>query len=355
MIMFKKLLLVSLISISLFSCKKKEEQNDDLNNTPNVEDTGYLHGKFIVNEGNFMSNNGSISYIGASGIVNEVYQMVNGLELGDVLQSFTVIGERGYAVLNNSQKIVVVDLKTMSHVATISGLDYPRYVIDGGNGLAYVSNGSGDGSVFIIDLSSNTIQGNITVGKGPEKMWLDGDHLFVCNSGGWELDNSISVIDVNTNTVVSTIVVGDRPMDLTQDLTGDIWVMCSGNDSWMTGGETMASLYRINIDALAVETFTVIGTSGIHPKHIASNAAGSVIYYEQDGVKSITLSSDEPTESVFLSEGIGSIDVDPSNGDVWTTSVSDYVNPSSVTCRGADGTLKASYTAGLISTAVVFN
>ena len=354
MMMNYKLIMISFIFLTLFSCKKKEDENVETT-TPTSEDTGYLHGKFVVNEGNFLSNNGSISFIGEDEILNDVYQIVNGVELGDVLQSFTVIGERGYAILNNSQKIVVVDLKSMQHVATITGMDYPRYLIDGGNGSAYITNGSFAGQVYILDLASNTLTGNIPVGNGPEKMWLDGDHLFVCNSGGWDLDATVSVIDVNTNAVINTIDVGDRPMDIVQDFSGDIWVMCSGNDGWMVGGETLASLYRINHTSQVVETNSVIGSAGVHPKHIAANAAGTIIYYELNGIKSVTLGEDEPVEATFLNESVGSIDVDPSTGDIWTTSVSDYVNPSVISCYSTTGELKASYTAGLISSSIIFN
>lgn len=352
--MKSKLLLFSFIILTLFSCKKKEE--DQQNPIVNVtDDNGYLHGRYIVNEGNFLSNNGSISFIGNDGLVNDVYQMVNGVELGDVLQSFTIIGDNGYAVLNNSQKIVVVDLKSMQHITSITGLDYPRYLIDGGNGFAYVSNGSGSGKVYMIDLSNHTLAGSIDVGKGPEKMIKVDDHIFVCNSGGWELDASLSVIDVNTNTVTNTIAVGDRPMDLVQDNSGDIWVMCSGNDSWMSGGETMASLVRLNSSGMSVETTISIGSAGVHPKNIAANAEGTIIYYDLNGVESISLGSDEPTVATFHADAVGSIDVDPSTGDVWTSSVSDYVNPSVVTHRRANGELVGTYTAGLITNSVVFH
>lgn len=348
-----RIFIFALVTISLFSCKKKEEDKPETNTTPT--DTGYLYGKFVVNEGNFLSNNASISYIGDQGLINEVYQAVNGVELGDVLQSFTIIGDNGYAVLNNSQKIVVVDLKTMQHITSVSGLDYPRYMVDGGNGMAYISNGSGSGQVFMMNLTDHSLAGSIDVGKGPEKMLRDGDLLYVCNSGGWELDASVSVIDINTNTVINTISVGDRPMDLVRDHTGDIWVLCSGNDSWMTGGETMASLHRINVGSLSVESAVVIGSAGVHPKNMASNSTGTVIYYELNGVRSVTLSNEEPVESTFINEAVGSIDVDPVSGDVWTSDVSDYVNPSIITQRRANGEVVATYSAGIISSGVVFH
>ncbi len=350
----KKIIGVILIVTTLFSCKKeKEETTNEIMTNP---DTGYLHGKFLVNEGSFGSNNASISYINESGeLVNDIFLQVNGFELGDVLQSFIVIGEKGYAILNNSQKVEVIDMKTMHHIDAVTGLSYPRHMIDVGNGKAYLSDGSLEGTIHIIDLNTNDIVGSIPVGIGPEKMVKKGQYVYVCNSGGWGLDHTVGVIDISTNAVVTNIEVGDRPMDLVADSHGFIWVMCSGNDSWMTGGETMATLYRINSETNTVIASEVIGTSGVHPKVISSSSNGEMVYYENNGIHSIALNADEPVENTFLTDAIGSLDIDPSNGDVWISSVSDFVNPSTVKCYSSTGNLKSTFEAGIGTSAVVFN
>jgi len=89
----------------LTSCKKDEEPQIE---EPFFED--YATGAYVVNEGAFLDNNASITHISNAGTVtNDVYYQVNGVELGDVFQSFAAIGDRGFAILNNSQKIEVVD------------------------------------------------------------------------------------------------------------------------------------------------------------------------------------------------------------------------------------------------------
>ena len=92
---------------------------------------GFLHGLYIVNEGNFMSNNGSISYYNpdSAKMVNKVFQSVNKMLLGDVVQSFGVADDLGFIVVNNSQKVEVVDMETFLSVGTITGTDYPRNFI----------------------------------------------------------------------------------------------------------------------------------------------------------------------------------------------------------------------------------
>jgi YVTN family beta-propeller protein len=351
----KKIVIVIFVTSCLFSCKK---ENEDVSSTESVSnpETGYLHGKFLVNEGNFGSSNASLSYVNNAGeIINDVYLQENGFELGDLLQSFEVIGERGYAVLNNSEKLVIIDLKSMHFQDEITGIDYPRYLINVGNGKAYLSSGAMAGQVYVIDLNTNSITGSIPVGQGPEKMIKLGNYVYVCNSGGWSLDNTVSVIDIATSSVVATIIVGDRPMDVVADMQGYVWVMCSGNDSWMTGGETLASLHRISSTTNDVVTSEVIGEAGEHPKFIAASASGDKVYFEDAGIRVIDLTVEEPVDAIFLNETIGSLDIDFTNGDIWISSVSDFVNPSSVRCYSSNGSLKSTFEAGIGTNAVVFN
>lgn len=347
----KKVLYVVALSAILFSCKKDEETQEP---TPSNPDTGYTHGVFAVNEGGFGLNNGGITYISSNGDVTEdLFFNVNGVGLGDIVQSFTVIGDKGYAVVNNSQKVEVFDMKTFQSTATISGLSYPRYIINVGNSKAYISNGSSAGEVKIVDLTTNTVTGTIAVGNGPEKMVSNGTHVFVCNSGGWDLDNSISVIEISSNTVVETIAVGDRPMDVALDGAGNVWVMCSGNNSWMTGGETAAYLYKINGSTWTVLGNDQIGSLGSHPTQIEAN--GNTIYYENSGVFSFPISGGELPGTEIISDARGSLNVNTSTGEIWCSSVSDFTNPSTVFKYNSTGSQIASYPSFVGTNAVVFN
>jgi len=89
--------------------------------------SGYEHGIFVTNEGAFGNSNGSVSYVGkdSATAVNHLFEMVNGRPLGDVVQSMTVANDKGFIVVNNSQKVEVVDIKTFQSIGVIPGWSIP--------------------------------------------------------------------------------------------------------------------------------------------------------------------------------------------------------------------------------------
>src|SRR6476620_9675711 len=76
---------------------------------------------------------------------------------------------------------------------------------------AYVTNFC-NGTVSVIETSTNTVIATIPVGSTPDTPALtpDGSRLYVSNRG----DGTVAVVDTATNTVVSTIPVAPFPSGL---------------------------------------------------------------------------------------------------------------------------------------------
>lgn len=338
----------------LGACKKEEEQVQE---PPAAID--YSYGAYVVNEGAFLANNASLSHISDDGIVtNDVYYQVNNVELGDVFQSFQVIDGKGYAVLNNSQKVEVVDLKTMENVGTITGLDYPRYMVATSTGTAYLTNGSFAGELKIINTQMNTVTGSVTVGTGPNQLMALNSEIWVCNEGGFGLDSTISVVSTSSNTVVDVIEVGYRPADIVSDELGNVWVLCAGetyyDENWSVSGHSPAMLYRINASTREVISSIQVGQLGDHPRQLEVSPDGTVLYYENNGIYEFDLINGDMPGIQIVSSARSGLSVNPFTGDIWCASISDYTNPSQVFVYSTSGSLRATYTAGIAANGVTF-
>src|SRR5690606_29543929 len=104
-------LALSLLVLS-FSCSSDDDSNQQ-------EPQGaYENGILITNEGNYGQGNGTVTFISDdfSYAEQKVFFNVNGTLLGDTAQSIGFYEDLAYIVVNNSQKIEVVNRYTFQSV-----------------------------------------------------------------------------------------------------------------------------------------------------------------------------------------------------------------------------------------------
>lgn len=169
----------------------------------------YENGYFISNEGNFGSPNASVTFVSEdlNFTENAIYKTVNGQNLGDVLQSIAFDDDYAYLILNNSNKIEVVNRYTFKSIHTITeDVGLPRFALVE-NGKLYVTN-SDTQSVNIYNTTDFGLDNSIEIGAAVEQLEEDNGFLYVQNAA-FGSGNSISVIDLNDNSIVKTITTGD--------------------------------------------------------------------------------------------------------------------------------------------------
>jgi len=248
----------------------------------------YQNGILVVNQGTWTQGDASVSFVSNDFSVSEngVFNNVNNSPLGDVGQSIAFYNDLAYIVVNNSQKIEVVNRYTFETVTTITtGLNNPRYITFA-NGIGYITNwgdslDANDDFIATIDLASNTVTATIPVGEGPEQILTLNNTLYVTHKGGWGQNNIVSVINT-TDSSVTTITVGDTPDEMVLDSSNNIWVLCEGRPSY-AAPETAGKLVKINTTDNTVATTIDFAATTDHPKILAYES-GNLYYYIDDTI-----------------------------------------------------------------------
>ena len=156
-------------------------------------------GLFIVCEGNFQYGNSTLSYYDPATrtVQNEVFFRANGMKLGDVAQSMTMHGGRGWIVVNNSHVVFAVDADNLRETGRIENLTSPRYMHFVSDTKAYITQ-LWDNRIFIVNPERYEVTGYIAVpgmsaeSGSTEQMVQKGDYVY-CNC--WSYQNSIIKID----------------------------------------------------------------------------------------------------------------------------------------------------------------
>lgn len=352
--------LIAAFAIQFSSCKKKKDEEDPCAKYKNGSFSGnYSSGVFVSNQGSFGTPNGTVSYISRNGSVeNGIFEAANCSTLGDVVQSLTVNNGKGYIVVNNSNKIEVVNADDFKSTGKITSLLLPRYFVALDNNKAYVSewiqtypNPTINGRISIINLSTNMVTSSIAVGKNPEEMIIAGGKLYVANSA----DSTVTVINTSTDLVENTITVGDSPRSLLQDANNDIWVLAEGKwKSDYTGLETMGKLVKFNPATPNSQTKFQFNSMYSQPSYLNKNAAGTKLYYTFDGkLYDHDINASALSSSPLINRYFDNFGIDPTNNFIYAAK-SNSNNKGWVLRYNASATLLDSFQVGIFPSEIYF-
>lgn len=298
-------------------------------------------GVFVINEGNFMFGNAKVSYhnMTEGTTTIDLYNQTNGTGLGDVLQSMYVSGERAYLVVNNSSKIEVCKTSDLKHVATITGLTSPRYFLPVSNTKAYVTDIYAD-KIWIVNLSSNTVSGNIPLNGWTEQMTMVYGKVFVTNYD----KEKLYVIDSKSDQLIDSIPVTLGANSIRQDNYGKIWVLCSGNSTLSVA----PALHRIDPVTRSVEqTITLTGS----PSRLCTNGTSDTLYFLNNGVQRFTSGSTSVSSATVVAQGsynFYGLGIHPASGNIYIADAVDYIQAGNVLIYKPNGTFVRQFSAGVI-------
>ncbi|OXB00418.1 hypothetical protein B0A75_08890 [Flavobacterium oncorhynchi] len=364
---FKFWLLLAFAAIALQGCQEDDPIIPEEVEVLPPETVTTVQGFYLLNEGNMNMNKASLDYYDyeTGSYKRNVYGQANPdatLGLGDVGNDIGIYGSKLYSVINNSNKIEVMDVVTAKRLKVID-IKNCRYVTFA-NGKAYASAYDGEvqlgenspnGFVAEIDTTSLSITKTVKVGRQPEEMAVVGNKLYVANSGGYSPPNyerTVSVIDLKTFTKIKDIDVAINLHRLEADEDGDLYVSSRGDyydiPSKLFVIDTKTDLIKKTFD-IACSNLTIVGDKAyIIGSEFSYATFDYIINYNLINVKTETLL----TES-FLPKAVSDeiktpygLAVDPVSLNVFITDAGDYVSPGKLYCIDKNGNTKFTVTTG---------
>ena len=323
----------------------------------------YSEGVFVVNEGMFGNTSGTITHFDRENetTTQRIFWENNQRDLGDVVQSLVFEGDRGYIVVNNSNKIEVVEAATFAEKAQITGLRLPRYCLPISNTEAYVTEWGADGltgSLARIDLVNNTLLERIAVEQGPERLLLKNGLLYITHVGGFGTNNKVTVFDVQQRQVVRVLTVADKPSGMVEDQQGWLWVACAGEVNYLTypnidtANSTESKLIAIDPITNTIAQEINFGKGNpIGNLVVKSNPSDQLFYTRAGQVWRYNVVTGLE-EALFAGSYYG-LGYDPATQYLYAAT-SSGINPATIQRFRLDGTLVDAYTGGVFANGFVF-
>lgn len=337
-----------LIILSL-SCSCVKETN------PIIIDSGktYLSGEgaFILNEGNFRSGNGSLSFFSYDSlkVYNHVFLNINQRPLGDIPYSMGFHGSNAYILVNNSGKIEVTDRNYLKSVATINKISSPRYISFINDNKGYVTSLYSD-SIAIIDLLNNSVSGYINIKKTSESIVTLYATTYVAN---WAGGNKVMVINSSTDQVTDSIDVGSEPESMVIDKNETLWVLCNGG--WKR--EKYAELIGISTRTNKIEKRFTFPSVADSPTCLQIDGKGATLYFLLNGVRRMSIEGQSLPSQAFIPELdhiFYKLGINPANDEIFVTDVVDYVKKGKILRYSNGGALISEMETDIIPGTICF-
>lgn len=296
-----------------------------------------FEGLFVVNQGNFMYGNASLTYYDPETreVLNEVFFSTNALPLGDVAHSMLIRDSLAYVVVNNSGRIYVFRTQSFEVVGKITGLTSPRYMHFINDSKAYVTDLYAR-SIAIVNPLTMELTGSIAVNNqesgfpqhATEQMVQVDKYVY---TNCWSFDNQILVIDSERDQVVDSIEVLKQPNSMVLDRYNTLWLLCDGGFPESPYGYEKPGLMKVEAGSGKAEIVHRF-PEGALPKSLKINGSGDTIYFLNGGVyRRGVLGEGEP--ELFIESpypegqqgGFYALELDPLSSELYLADVIDFV------------------------------
>lgn len=335
-----------------------------------------IDGFYLLNEGNMGSNKATLDYYDyTTGMyTRNIYGNANPSvpkEMGDVGNDLKIYGSKLYAVINCSNKIEVMDVRTTKRIGQIE-IPNCRY-IQFHEGYAYVTSYAGPVEInpnyeqkgFVAKIDTATLQevDRCIVGFQPDELDIANGKIYVANSGGYMVpryENTVSVIDLATFSEEERIEVAINLHRVKCDKRGRLWISSRGDYY-----DTESKLYCYDTRKKRIERVLNVPSTNMwldgdslyvvsaqwSYTSMSNEITNAIIDVEKMEKVCDNFIKDGTDKDIKIPYGIA---VNPITKDIYVTDAKNYVNPGYLHCYGQDGKRKWSVRTGDIPAHFVF-
>ncbi|MGL6126814.1 hypothetical protein BBI01_17550 [Chryseobacterium artocarpi] len=315
----------------------------------------YGNGFLIANEGKYNTPSAEVTFVSSdlSFKQDNIFGANNGgAKLGDVLQMIGFNGNNAYLLLNNSNKIQIVNRFSFKSVGEITaGLKTPRYMTFAKNNM-YVTNDKflGAKSVSVYKLSDNSLVKEIPFTDNAERIVEAGGNIFVQNATAGS-GTKISLINTTTNTVDKTISTPNGE-NINKIISNNQIVYA------IAAGTVDSYIYQISSAGDITKTTTLTGIKGATNLEISN---GKFYFTSDRNVYSMDMTATAaPTSPLFTvaasahqySDLYGFNVV---NGLIFTSDSNGFTEGSKIVVYNTSGSIVKTFSAGIGSNSVFWN
>jgi hypothetical protein len=321
-------------------------------------ETGYPGGSgfFVVNEGTFGGNNGSLTFFSdiKNAAFQEVFRAANGSGLGDIPVSMIIYGDTAAVAVNGSGRVEFVRLSDMKSLGTVGGLASPRQMTITGSSLL-VSDLS-EAKINVIDRRTMSRTGSIHTGHAVEHMYTLGDQIYAAAWSAFYVNKPNNVllrIDPAAEQVTDSLLLSLEPNSMAGSGNGILWVLCSGGFMY----EEAPVLYAIDLASFSIAKQYTFVQGSDYPSSLCIDHSGDNLYFLNQGKiwKMGVNDTALPDQAWFSTEGyIYQLGCDPSDDRIIATDAGDFQSNGKFYILNADADVLRTVNAGISPGSVCF-
>ncbi|HCN50642.1 MAG TPA: hypothetical protein DIT10_16395 [Chryseobacterium sp.] len=320
-----------------------------------IEENGVFYGNgfLIANEGKYGTPSAEVTFVTPDLSLQQdnIFSLNNNAKLGDVLQMISVYGDKVYLLLNNSNKIQIVNRADFKASGEITAqLNSPRYMAFANNNI-YVTNDKyqGDKFVSIYKASDRSFVKKITFTDPVERIVEAQNNIFVQNAS-FGFGNKITMINTSTNDIQSTITLPNVNIAKIIANNQNVYAIAAGTaDSY---------IYQISSTGNITKTITLTGIANAQNLEISG---GKYYFTSGKNVYKMDMTATATPTSPLFTVANGVDEYSPLygfsviNDMIFTSDSNGFAKASSIVVYNTSGSIIKKISAGIGSNGVYWN